>query len=56
MVLNATFNNILVYCGGQIFWWGETEELGENTHPPPSTDKHYQIIFPSLGYDNVESV
>jgi len=30
MVFNATFNNILLFCGGPFYWWRKPGVSGEN--------------------------
>jgi len=39
MVFNATFNNISVYRGIQLYWWRKPEYPERTTELPQITDK-----------------
>ena len=45
MVFNATFNNILVYCGGQFYSWRKQEYPEKSTELPQVTENCYQIML-----------
>ena len=46
MMFNATFNNISVtYCGGQIYWWGETVVPEKTADLPQLTDTHHVMLY-----------
>jgi hypothetical protein len=45
MVLNATFNNIQVYRGGQFYCKKKPEDPEKTTDLPQVTDKLHQIML-----------
>ena len=45
MVFNATFNNILLFCGGQFCWWRKPEYQEKTTGLPHVTCKLYDIML-----------
>ena len=45
-MFNAIFNNISVtYCGGQIYWWGETVVPEKTADLSQLTDKHHVMLY-----------
>ena len=45
MVFNATFNNISLYRGGQLFWWRGPEYPDKTIDLSQVIDKLYHIIL-----------
>jgi hypothetical protein len=45
MVFNVISTIFQLYCGGQFFLWGEPEDPGKNTDPPPLPDKMPHLML-----------
>ena len=51
MVLNAPFNNISPYRGGQFYWWSKLEYLENTIDLSEDTDKLFHILSYSKHLD-----